>query len=60
VDAEPALAAACSVRSIPTLMALRDGQPIAAQAGVVEAAQLAEALDRLVNADPVDDAAAAA
>jgi thioredoxin 1 len=60
VDAEPALAAAFGVRSIPTLMALRDGKPIAAQAGVVAAEQLAEALDRLANAEPADTAAAAA
>jgi thioredoxin len=60
VDAEPALAAAYGVRSIPTLMVLRDGQPIAARAGVVGAEQLAEALDGLASADPGDGAAAAA
>ncbi len=47
VDAEPALAARYGIRSIPTLMVLRDGQPIAAQAGVVGAEALVEALDRL-------------
>ena len=35
VDAEPALAARFQIRSIPTLMVLRDGEPVAAQAGVV-------------------------
>ena len=48
VDAEPALAARYGIRSIPTLMVLRDGEPIAAQAGIVGAEQLVEALDRLV------------
>ena len=53
VDAEPALAAAYGVRSIPTLMVLRDGSPIAAQAGVVGADELVQALDRLDSADAV-------
>jgi thioredoxin len=53
VDAEPALAAAYGIRSIPTLMVLRDGKPIAAQAGVVGADQLVQALDRLASADAV-------
>ncbi|HET9094304.1 MAG TPA: thioredoxin family protein [Solirubrobacteraceae bacterium] len=47
VDAEPAIAARYAIRSIPTLMVLRDGEPIAAQAGVVGAEQLIDALDRL-------------
>ncbi|MHB8491771.1 MAG: thioredoxin family protein [Solirubrobacteraceae bacterium] len=47
VDAEPALAGRYEVRSIPTLLVLRDGEPIAAQAGVVAADALVEALDRL-------------
>ena len=55
VDAERALAAAYGIRSIPTLMVLRDGKPIAAQAGVVGADQLVQALDRLAS----DDALAA-
>jgi thioredoxin len=55
VDSEPALAAAYGIRSIPTLMVLRDGKPIAAQAGVVGADQLVQALDRLAS----DDALAA-
>ena len=50
VDAEPALAGRFAVRSIPTLMVLRDGEPIAAQAGLVGAEQLVEALDRLATA----------
>jgi thioredoxin len=45
VDAEPALAARYGIRSIPTLVVLRDGEPIAAQSGVVGAEQLIEALD---------------
>ena len=51
VVAEPALAAAYDIRSIPTLMVLRDGKPIAAQAGVVGADQLVQALDRLAGPD---------
>jgi thioredoxin len=47
VDAEPALAARYGIRSIPTLIVLRDGQAIAAQTGVIGASQLVEALDRL-------------
>jgi thioredoxin len=50
VDAEPVLAGRFGIRSIPTLMVLRDGEPIAAQAGVVGAEQLVEALDRLAAA----------
>jgi len=57
VDAEPALAGRFGIRSIPTLMVLRDGEPIAAQAGLVGADQLVAALDRL--AGPVAEAAAA-
>ena len=50
VDAEPALAGRYGIRSIPTLMVLRDGQPIAAEAGVIGADQLVEALDRFAAA----------
>jgi thioredoxin 1 len=57
VDAEPALAARFGVRSIPTLMVLRDGHPIAAEAGVIGAEQLVEALDRIA-AQGADAAAA--
>lgn len=47
VDAEPALAARYGIQSVPTLMVLRDREPIAAQSGVVGAEQLVEALDRI-------------
>jgi thioredoxin len=50
VDCEPALAARYGVRSIPTLIVIRDGEPIAAQAGVVVADRLVEALDRIAAA----------
>jgi thioredoxin 1 len=53
VDAEPALAGAYAVRSIPTLLVLRDGEPVASQAGVVSAEQLVEALDRINDAAQV-------
>ena len=53
VDAEPALASAYSVRSIPTLLVLRDGEPIATQAGGVDAEYLVRVLDRIAaSADP--------
>ena len=58
VDAEPTLAARYGIRSIPTLMVLRDGEPIAAQAGLVGADSLVEALDRLAAADTVEAVAA--
>jgi len=57
VDAQPALAGRYGIRSIPMLMIIRDGQPIAAQAGVIGADQLVEALDRLAAA-PAETAAA--
>jgi len=47
VDAEPGLAGRFGIRSIPTLVVLRDGEPLAAQPGVIGAEQLVEALDRL-------------
>jgi thioredoxin 1 len=47
VDAEPALAARFQIRSIPTLVVLLDGEPVAAQSGIVGAQALAEALDRI-------------
>jgi thioredoxin 2 len=52
VDAEPALAARYGIRSIPTLVVLRDGEPVAAESGVIGAAQLVQALDRLAAAMP--------
>jgi thioredoxin len=50
VDAEPAVAARYGIRSIPTLIVFRDGEPLAAQAGVMSAEQLADALDRIAGA----------
>jgi thioredoxin len=47
VDAEPTLAGRYAIRSIPTLMVLRDGETVAAQAGLIPAERLVEALDRL-------------
>ncbi|MGZ4180554.1 MAG: thioredoxin family protein [Solirubrobacteraceae bacterium] len=54
VDAEPALASRYGIRSIPTLMVLREGRPVAAQAGLVGAEQLAQALDRIAVAGDSD------
>jgi thioredoxin 1 len=59
VDAEPALAAAYGIRSIPTIVVLRAGEPVAAQPGVIPAEPLVEALDRIAAARPVDAAVAA-
>jgi thioredoxin 1 len=50
VDAEPVLAGTYGIRSIPTLLVLCDGEPVAAQSGVVGAEQLAQALDRIAVA----------
>jgi thioredoxin 2 len=52
VDEQPVLAARFAIRSIPTLIVLRDGQPIAAEAGVFGAAQLVDALDRIAGQTP--------
>ncbi len=57
VDAEPALAGRFGIRSIPTLLVLRDGEPVAGQAGLVGAEQLVEALDRIATAVPEPAAA---
>ncbi len=57
VDTEPGLAARYGVRSIPTLMVLRDGEPIAAQAGAIGAEQLVEAVDRIAAATTATEAA---
>jgi thioredoxin len=59
VDAQPGLAAAYGIRSIPTLMVLRDGEPIAAQAGLVGAEQLVQALDRLAESGAITEPRAA-
>ena len=47
VDAEPELAARYGIQSIPTLIVFRDGEPVAAQSGVVAADPLITALDRI-------------
>jgi len=61
VDAEPALAARFQIRSIPTLLVLRDGEPVAAQSGIVPAQALVEALDRIAaDVNPGADAEAQA
>ena len=52
VDEQPVLAARFAIRSIPTLVVLRDGQPIAAEAGVIGAAQLVDALDSIAGQTP--------
>ncbi len=57
VDAEPELAGRYGISSIPTLMVLRDGEPVAAQAGLIPAKPLVEALDRIA-ADTADTAVA--
>jgi thioredoxin len=59
VDAEPALAGAYAVRSVPTLLVLRDGEPVAIQAGGVSAESLVKALDRMAAA-PAEAATATA
>ena len=59
VDAEPAVAAAYGIRSIPTLMVFLDGEPVAAQAGVIAAEQLVEAVDRIVSTLASSERAAA-
>ena len=59
VDAEPDLAGAFGIRSIPTLVVLRDGQLVAHESGVIGAGQLVEALDRIAAADEAPAVAAA-
>ncbi|MGO9898442.1 MAG: thioredoxin family protein [Solirubrobacteraceae bacterium] len=58
VDAEPAIAGRYGIQSIRTLMVLRDGEPIAAQAGVISARALVEALDRIATAEQREPATA--
>jgi thioredoxin len=59
VDAEPALAGTYGIRSIPTLVVLCDGAPVAAQTGVVAAAELVESIDRIASDSTVIEKAAA-
>ena len=47
VDDEPGLAAAFGVQAIPTLAVLRDGELFGAAPGIVSAAKLVEALDKI-------------
>ncbi|HET6865087.1 MAG TPA: thioredoxin family protein [Solirubrobacteraceae bacterium] len=49
VDAEPGVAAAYGIRSIPTLMVLLDGEPVAGQSGVIAAEDLVAAVDRITS-----------
>ena len=60
VDAEPAIAGRFGIRSIPTVMVLRDGEPVAADAGLIPAESLVEALDRIASAAAPDHAESAA
>lgn len=50
-DAEPTLAERFGIASIPTLVVLRDGKPVAAQAGLIPAEHLVRALDRIATAN---------
>jgi thiol-disulfide isomerase/thioredoxin len=59
-DAEPTLAGRYAIRSIPTPIVVRDGEPIAAQSGMIAAEQLVEALDRIAAAPADADATAKA
>ena len=59
VDAEPSVAAGYGIRSIPTLMVLLDGEPVAAQAGVIAAEELVGALDQIVSTLASSERAAA-
>jgi thioredoxin 2 len=48
-DAQPALATRFGIRSIPTLLVLRDGREIARQAGALNASQLRQFLDNALR-----------
>ena len=50
-EAEQALAAAAGIRSIPTLMAFREGVLVFSQPGALPAAALEQAIDRVKNLD---------
>ena len=60
-EAEPSLAGAAGIRSIPTLMAFRDGILVFSQPGAVSAAVLADVLAqvRALDMDEVRVAVAA-
>lgn len=58
VDAQPLLAGNVGVRSIPTLLVVRDGEPVAAEAGVIGAEQLVAELDRVAAAPAPDETGA--
>ena len=58
-DKEPELAAAFGVRSIPTVVLLRDGQPVDGFNGALPEGQIREFLLRHVQPNPADDATAA-
>lgn len=58
-DKEPELAAAFGVRSIPTVVLLRDGQPVDGFGGALPEGQIREFLLRHVQPNPTDEAAAA-
>ena len=47
VDEQPALAGKLQIRSIPTLVVIRDGEVIGTSPGAIGADQLVAALDRL-------------
>lgn len=59
VDAEPSVAAAYGIRSIPTLIVLLDGEPVAAQTGVIAADPLVDALDGIARTLASSERAAA-
>ena len=50
-DAEQAIAAAANIKSIPTLMAFRDGILVFSQAGVLPAAALDEVIQKVGELD---------